>query len=429
MKKILAALLTLCMAFSLAACGTADKPEQSNVPTENSTAPAPSQETPSAEVAGTYTFTESAMGGQFTVDWTLTLNEDGTYVILEKNPFMGDLTYEGTYTVEDGVVVTGPFEGEPPKAEFFEADKSCRWTLDGDRCTPANYDSSDAPAAGGAEAGNLKGVAYASTSGAQVCDIYQPTGVEKAPVIVLVHGGGFMFGDQGMTILQPVIDAALANGYAVVSVDYRKSSEAVFPAALADVKAAVRFVRAHAAEYGFDPGHIAVWGESAGAYLSLMTALTPDAAQLNGDVTDYEGLPSGVSALVSFYAPVEFYTMYAEKDALNGTDAAAASAAASFESKFLGKDILADKAATDATYWETYADQLPSDLKVWIQAGSADQRVPYTQSENFAARLSGYLGEENVRFGLIEGADHEDDLFYTEDNLADVFAWLDGIMK
>lgn len=56
-------------------------------------------------------------------------------------------------------------------------------------------------------------------------------------------------------------------GCAVVSVDYRKSGEAPSRAALADVKAAVRFVRANAAEYGFDEDNIAIWGESAGAYL------------------------------------------------------------------------------------------------------------------------------------------------------------------
>lgn len=115
-----------------------------------------------------------------------------------------------------------------------------------------------------------------------------------------------------MSIIQPVIAKALEKGYAVVSVDYRKATEAVFPAALADVKAAVRFVKAHAMDYGWNPEKITVWGESAGAYLSLMTALTPDIPELNGDVTDYDGIPSNVQALVSFYAPVEFYTLYEE---------------------------------------------------------------------------------------------------------------------
>ncbi|MDE6202371.1 MAG: alpha/beta hydrolase, partial [Lachnospiraceae bacterium] len=151
-------------------------------------------------------------------------------------------------------------------------------------------------------------VAYADISESQTCDIYKPEGEGPFPVIVLVHGGGFLFGDQRMELILPVIETGVERGYAVVSVDYRKSAEAVFPAALADVKAAVRFVRANAETYGFDPEHIAVWGESAGAYLSLMTALTPEVEELNGDVAENTDYSSSVAALVDFYGPVEFYT-------------------------------------------------------------------------------------------------------------------------
>lgn len=439
-KSLLSLLLTLALVLTLAACGTTgttenpgtDGPGEGTSGNEgpgDGTVGGKDPETPS--VAGTYTFEESAMGGQFTVPWKLELRDDGTYTITEENPFMGTSTYEGTYTVENGVVITGPFEGAAPLATFFESDKSCKWTLDGDICVPVNYDPNAAPDLGGLpglpggdEGGQdteAETVAYASNSAAQVCDIYIPEGADKAPVIVLVHGGGFMFGDQGMAIIKPVIEAAVAHGYAVVSVDYRKSSEAVFPAALSDVKAAVRFVRANAERYGFDENKIVIWGESAGAYLSLMTALTPGVASLDGDVTDNAGVSSQVRALVSFYAPVEFFTLYEEA----GKPEAAAD---SFESKFLGQDISADADATYATYWETYADAIPESLSAWVQAGDSDQRVPCTQSENFARRLAEKIGEENVEFGLIPGADHEDDAFYTQENLNAVFAWLDGVL-
>ena len=105
------------------------------------------------------------------------------------------------------------------------------------------------------------------------------------------------------------------------------------------------------------------------------------------------------------------------------------SAPESFESKFLGQDITADKDLTYTTYWETYKDQLPTDLKAWIQAGDSDQKVAYTQSVNFAERLAGYIGEENVQHSIIPGADHEDDLFYTDENLDAVFAWLDEVLQ
>lgn len=273
------------------------------------------------------------------------------------------------------------------------------------------------------------GVYYASNAKTQVCDIHVPEGEGPFPVIVLVHGGGFAFGDAGMPIIRPVIDAALARGYAVVSADYRKSSEAVFPAALADVKAAVRFVRRAAARYGFDPERIAVWGESAGAYLALMTALTPEVAALNGDVTVNAELPSSVRALVSFYAPVEFLTLDADAAAL-GMGGTSFSGPDSFESRFLGAPLGEDAALTATTCWETYTDALPEGfaLRAWIQVGDADAKVPYTQSVRFADRLSAVIGEENVRFALLPGADHEDAAFYTAENLAAVLDFLDETM-
>lgn len=385
---------------------------------------------------GAYTFEESVMGGAFKVVWTLELKEDNTYILTEGNEAMGETVYEGTYTVEDGIVVTGPFEQDPPQAAFFEKDKSCKWRLEGETCTPVNYSAGeDAGMKMGSKKESdsedpLSNVAYAGGSPAQVCDIHLPKGDGPFPVIVLSHGGGFLFGDQNMELIQPVIQAGTAKGYAVVSIDYRKSVETVFPGALADVKAAVRFVRANAEEYGFDAEHIAVWGESAGAYLSLMAALTPEVKELNGDVSEHGDVSSAVTALVDFYGPVEFYTMDDGYKSL-GKEDSAFSTNESFESKFLGQAIGDDKETTYKTYWETYKDQLPEDyaLKAWIQVGNADESVPYTQSENFAERLGGVIGEENVEFSVIEGAGHEDAQFYTDENLGKVFEFLDGAMK
>ena len=426
-EKLLAAALAAAIILTLAACGGKPAAEsgQPSTPAESST---PSEQTvePSVEDAS-YTYEFQGMMGTETAQFNLAA-DGGCQFSLPGNPMITDI-YAGTYTRE-GETVTVMGLKNVDETSQFTTPGLWDWIVDGG-CTITVDDAAGTfvPEGGGngtaSQTGNIdgiKGVAYASGSPAQVCDIYQPEGVDQAPVIVLVHGGGFAFGDQGMDIIRPVIKAGLANGYAVVSVDYRKSSEAVFPAALADVKAAVRFVRAHAEEYGFDPDHIAVWGESAGAYLSLMTALTPDVAELNGDVPDNAGVPSGVTALVSFYAPVEFYTMYEEAGKPE-------SAAESFESKLLGQDITADKDAAYTTYWETYQDQLPKDLKAWIQAGDSDQRVPCTQSSNFAQRLAGYLGEENVEHSLLPGADHEDDAFYTDENLSAVFTWLDSFMK
>lgn len=271
----------------------------------------------------------------------------------------------------------------------------------------------------------LENVKYASLSDSQVCDIYIPSGSGKFPVIALVHGGGFAFQNQKMKVIEPVARYAVTHGYAVVSIDYRKSSEAQFPGALSDVKAAIRFIRANADSYNFDANNITIWGESAGAYLSVMTALTPTVAELNGDVTDNAGVSSAVNAVVDFYGPIEFYTMDSEFAKL-GKDGTNYSGETSFESKYLGQAIGASKEATYRTYWETYKNAVPSSIKAWIQAGTGDKAVPYTQSKNLAERLSSVIRSEKVHFSTIEGANHMDSAFYTDENLAQVFAFLSG---
>lgn len=411
MKKLIALLLAVCLALPLAACGASHEASASSE---------------GAETAS-YQYEYQGMMGPEVAQFDLA-SDGSCRFFLPENPIIRDV-YVGRYTREgDTVTITG-LSNEDASAEHADPGLWAWITeggtiieLDDAAGTFAPVQTLPDAEEGAIPDQGAQRVAYASNSASQVCDIYLPEGEGEKPVILLVHGGGFAFGDPKMPLIQPVIEAALARGYAVVSVDYRKSGEAVFPAALADVKAAVRFIKANAAEYGFDAQRIAVWGESAGAYLSLMTALTPEVAELNGDVTDWADQSSAVQALVSFYAPVEFYTLYQEA----GNPAAATD---SFESKFLGSDITADKELTYTTYWETYADQLPSEMWALIQAGDADQKVPCTQSENFAERLAGYLGEGQVTFELIEGADHEDAAFYTEENLNKVLDWLDSVIK
>lgn len=393
-------------------------------------------ETSDVSVAGIYTYEEHLeLGGQ-TLDstWTLTLQEDGTYTL--DTQIMGQpKTFTGTYTLgeEPGRVTTGtPAEGVPEMVVFFKEDGSCDWTLNTDgTCAPEGAAGEiPTPEATQTDA-DYAAVAYADLSPTQVMDIYlpeNPTGSD--PVILLLHGGGFALGDQRMELIRPVIEAATANGYVVASADYRKSGEATFPAAVADSKAAVRYLKANAQTYGIDPDKIVVWGESAGAYLALMTALTPETESLNGDVQANADQSSQVAALVDFYGPVEFYTMDEEFAALGQTGNDTASAQ-SFESQFLGQAVGEDKEATYQTWWGSYTDALPDDfgLWAWIEAGDADENVPYTQSENFAAELAEILGQDHVQFTLLEGAAHEDPAFYTQENLTSVFAFLEQALR
>ena len=112
-------------------------------------------------------------------------------------------------------------------------------------------------------------------------DLYLPKNrkSDKLPVIVFFHGGGWMQGDKayGAGVLMPFLRAGQ---YAGVSVGYRLSGEAQWPAQIYDCKAAIRWLRENAPKYGLDAGHIGVWGSSAGGHLALLLGVSGDVPEL-----------------------------------------------------------------------------------------------------------------------------------------------------
>lgn len=415
--------------------GEGEQPGQP-APEQKPAAPGqPEKDEEPEEKSSAYTYAFSGMAGPETAQFDL--RADGTCRFsLPGNMMLSD-AYVGTYTREGSVVTVKGLTNEVPDAEH-PVPGLWSWidSKTGDSVivvddAAGTFRPQGADNALAAPAADFANVSYASNADAQVMDIYLPENASgPSPVIVAVHGGGFAFGSQTMDILWPVIRAGTANGYVVAAIDYRKSGEAAFPAAAADTKAAVRYLKAHAETYGIDPEKVVIWGESAGAYLSVMTALTPEVAELNGDVKDWADQSSRVAALVDFYGPVEFYTMDNEYASL-GTENTTYSTEESFESKFVGQAVGKDKETTYKTWWRTYEDRLPEDfaLRAWIQAGDADASVPYTQSRNLAQGLKEVIGEDNVRFSIIEGADHMDGLFYTDENLSSIFVWLGEALK
>jgi acetyl esterase/lipase len=138
----------------------------------------------------------------------------------------------------------------------------------------------------------LKNQAYAHLSPAQRLDLYVPCGSGPFPVIVHVHGGGWRTGDKADPRALIGITTLIRKGYAVSSINYRLSTEAKFPAQIHDVKASVRWLRAHAAHYNLDADRIGALGESAGghlypaAYISYRHILRHIAAKDEADLKD-----------------------------------------------------------------------------------------------------------------------------------------------
>ncbi len=156
-------------------------------------------------------------------------------------------------------------------------------------------------------------VTYANKSATQHLDIYMPKGVVKPPLIVWTHGGGFVIGDDDFMKFDEsakLLELFIKNGIAVASVNYRLAQEALFPAAGVDTKSAIRFLRANASKYGYDPKKFATGGDSAGSYLALMAAITADQPSPFDDPTDPNPAVSAkVSAVIGLYGNVDFFEM------------------------------------------------------------------------------------------------------------------------
>jgi len=228
-------------------------------------------------------------------------------------------------------------------------------------------------------------------------DVYLPKGrvTEELPVIVFIHGGGWVHGDKsdGAGRLMPFLRSGQ---YAGVSIGYRLSGEAQWPAQIYDSKAAIRWVRANAAKYGFDADHIGVLGRSAGAHLALMLGVSDDVPELEGDIGPYRGVSSKVQGVANFFGVSEIMAIIGQPSDIDRTQANAP------EAMLIGGPLREytdkAKAASPITYIT------PNDAPVLTIHGTEDRTVPYDQ----AVRIDAVLRNTGVPsyFVIVKGAGH-----------------------
>lgn len=233
---------------------------------------------------------------------------------------------------------------------------------------------------------------YGATIRTLCLDLILPKQLEyrrDLPVIVWLCGGAFSVMDRSVW-LPSLLDYARA-GYAVACVDYRTAPQCPFPAAVEDVRAAIRWLRAHAAEFGLDARRFAAMGESAGGYLACMAALGGDAY----DAGDHLDQFSRVQAVVDYYGKVDF-AMRGEDGACNRQVTA----------DFLGGDLSVGRLERISCKNLVCPDSAP----MLIFHGERDPLVPLQESEDLYAALQ----RNGVRSDLyvLQGAGHGDDAFY-----------------
>ncbi len=300
-------------------------------------------------------------------------------------------------------------------------------------CSCDKVENKDTPTEVYAKYGNI---VYASNSSSQNMDIYVPSkGEGTFPVIFAIHGGGFAFGSADMC--KEMINFT-EYGYAVVGVNYRMSGEAIFPAAVSDCKAAVRFIRANAAKYNLDVDNMAIWGASAGANLAVMIGILGNTDFLDGDVVDNIEFSSSVNAVIDWFGPLDFYNMDNDFEKLGVTEAdrsgplgGLTSRDDSPESKYIGQNVGIDEKFTQNSNPISYLTSVNAkDLPYFfIQHGNKDTNVPYLQSKRLNDELLNIIDKKKIYFEILDGAKHEDAMFNTETNLSKVKTFLDGILK
>ena len=136
-------------------------------------------------------------------------------------------------------------------------------------------------------------------------DVFRPENCEKYPALVMVFGGGWRTGSKEAQV--PMAQKIAAQGYVTAAVEYRLSPEALYPAAVYDIKTAIRFLRTHAEKYGIDPNRIAISGSSAGGQLAALVGLTGNMEKFEGDLGN-NNVSSEGQAIIDMDGILDFTT-------------------------------------------------------------------------------------------------------------------------
>jgi acetyl esterase/lipase len=229
-----------------------------------------------------------------------------------------------------------------------------------------------------------KGVTYATVGRDKLLlDIAIPPGEGPFPCIVMLHGGAWQGGsrkefsvgekDKNGKIKPSWIETIAARGYVTAAISYRLAPKYQFPAMIEDARAAVRFLRAHAANYHIDPDKFGAMGFSAGAHLALLMGLCDKSAGF--DVGDHLDTSGQVQCVVDFFGPTDL-SLYASSPGLED----------GYMTPFLGKECKTDpniyKKASPLTYVSKNAPP------ILILHGTFDLIVPAKHSEKLLKALT-----------------------------------------
>lgn len=257
----------------------------------------------------------------------------------------------------------------------------------------------------------LRDLSYVKAGHArQKLDLYLPA-QKQAPLLVYIHGGGWRGGSKAHVT---GLDQIVAQGFAVASIGYRFSQDAIFPAQIEDCKSAIRWLRAHAADYGYDPARIAAFGESAGGHLTALLATT-------GSIRDFDkgehlDQSSAIQCGIDWFGPTDFPGFRPPNGQPVPQDVGKDSVLGQlFGGPPLEKMELARRASPVTWVTKTTAP-------LYIMHGTLDSLVPLNQSTGLAGKMK--EAGVAVTLDVIEGAGHGGPQFTAGDKPLKMFEFL-----
>ncbi len=248
-------------------------------------------------------------------------------------------------------------------------------------------------------------IEYATVDGRSLkLHLYAPsTERSTSALLVWVHGGAWRSGSKE----DVAVTALLDDGFYIASVDYRLSPVAKFPAQIFDIKSAIRFLRANAQTYGYDPNKFVIAGSSAGGHLAALVGVSNGIAELEGNVGKFTDTSSDVQAIVSFYGASNLQSILSQ------------STQHGLSVRVPALNLLLGDAPQTRPSLERLASPLAhvdaSDPPLWLIHGDSDPQMPIKQSREFCDAYKA-LGL-SVNFETIAGAKHGGDVFYEPERL------------